>query len=327
MRVLVTGGAGYVGSVVSDELLKSGHEVTVLDNLQQGHERAVLRGARFVKGDVCKPAPLARLFRESRFDAVMHMAAETVVEYSITDPRRYFQTNVTGGVYLLDAMLKHGVDRLVFSSTAAVYGEPQSIPIREDHPKRPINAYGLSKLMFEQILDWYGKAYGLKHVSFRYFNAAGATERLGEDHRPETHLIPNVLKAALDRGPVSVFGNDYPTPDGSCIRDYVHVADIARAHVLALEKIDLSSGSVYNLGNQQGYSVKEVVRTAEEVTGINIVVEDRPRRAGDPAVLIAGSSLAQSQLGWRPRCQSLKSVISSAWDWSRAHPWGYSQNE
>jgi len=327
MRVLVTGGAGYVGSVVSDELLKSGHEVTVLDNLQQGHERAVLRGARFVKGDVCKPTHLARLFRDSRFDAVMHMAAETVVEYSITDPRRYFQTNVTGGVYLLDAMLKHGVDRLVFSSTAAVYGEPQSIPIREDHPKRPINAYGLSKLMFEQILDWYGKAYGLKHVSFRYFNAAGATERLGEDHRPETHLIPNVLKAALDRGPVSVFGNDYPTPDGSCIRDYVHVADIARAHVLALEKIDLSSGSVYNLGNQQGYSVKEVVRTAEEVTGINIVVEDRPRRAGDPAVLIAGSSLAQSQLGWRPRCQSLKSVISSAWDWSRAHPWGYSQNE
>jgi len=323
MRVLVTGGAGYVGSVASDELIKTGHDVTILDNLQQGHEPAVLGGARFVKGDICKPAPLAKLFRESRFDAVMHMAAETVVEYSTTDPRRYFHTNVTSGINLLDAMLEHGVGRLVFSSTAAVYGEPQSTPIPEEHPKKPVNAYGLSKLMFEQILEWYGRAYGLKHVSFRYFNAAGATERLGEDHRPETHLIPNVLKAALDRGPVSVFGNDYPTPDGSCIRDYVHVTDIARAHVLAFEKIDLLSGSVYNLGNQQGYSVKEVIRTAEEVTGISIVVEDRPRRAGDPAALVAGSSLAQSELGWKPRCPSLDSIISSAWDWTRAHPLGY----
>ncbi len=327
MRVLVTGGAGYVGSVVSHELLKTGNEVTVLDNLQQGHERAVIRGAQFVNGDICKPAPLARLFRESRFDAVMHMAAETVVEYSTTDPRRYFQTNVTGGINLLDAMLEHGVGRLVFSSTAAVYGEPQSTPIREDHPKKPINAYGLSKLMFEQILEWYGRAYGLKHVSFRYFNAAGATVGLGEDHRPETHLIPNVLRAALEKKPVSVFGTDYSTADGSCVRDYVHVVDIAAAHVLALEKIDLLSGSVYNLGNQHGYSVKEVIRTAEEVTGINIVAEDRPPRSGDPAVLVAASSLAQSELGWRPRCPSLKSIISSAWDWSRAHPRGYSRDE
>jgi UDP-glucose 4-epimerase len=323
MRILVTGGAGYVGSAVSSELLKAGHEVIVLDNLQQGHEPAVPKGARFVQGDICRPAPLARLFRESSFDAVMHMAAETVVEYSTTDPKRYFQTNVSGGVNLLNAMLRYGVRRIVFSSTAAVYGEPQTVPIPEEHPKNPINAYGLSKLMFEQILEWYGKAYGLKHVSFRYFNAAGATQDLGEDHRPETHLIPNVLKAALEKKPVSVFGTDYPTADGSCVRDYIHVVDIARAHVLALDRVDLQSGGVYNLGNQQGYSVKEVIRTAEEVTGINIGVEDRPRRSGDPAVLVASSSLATSELGWRPSYPSLKSIISSAWDWASAHPQGY----
>jgi len=323
MKVLVTGGAGYVGSAVSSELLRAGHQVTALDNLQQGHEPAVPRGARFVRGDICKPAALARLFRDSSFDAVMHMAAETVVEYSTTDPKRYFHTNVTGGVNLLDAMLRHGVRHIVFSSTAAVYGEPRTVPIPEEHLKNPINAYGLSKLMFEQILEWYSRAYGLKHVSFRYFNAAGATPDLGEDHRPETHLIPNVLKAAMQRKPVYVFGTDYPTADGSCVRDYVHVLDIARAHVLALDRVDLLSGAVYNVGNQQGYSVKEVIRTAEEVTGIKIGVEDRPRRSGDPAVLVAGSSLARSELGWRPSYPSLKSIVSSAWGWASAHPQGY----
>lgn len=323
MRVLVTGGAGYVGSAVSSELLRAGHQVTVLDNLQQGHEQAVPRGAQFVLGDICRPTALGRLFRQLRIDAVMHMAAETVVEYSTTDPKRYFQTNVTGGANLLNVMLKHDIHRLVFSSTAAVYGEPQAIPIPEDHPKSPINAYGLSKLMFEQILDWYGRAYGLKHVSFRYFNAAGAAERLGEDHLPETHLIPNVLKAALEKKPVSVFGTDYPTADGSCVRDYVHVVDIARAHVLALERMDLLSGRVYNLGNQQGYSVKEVIHTAEEVTGMKIRVQAGPRRSGDPAVLVASSSLAGSELGWRPQYPSLKSIISSAWDWTSTHPRGY----
>jgi UDP-glucose 4-epimerase len=323
MRVLVTGGAGYVGSAVSSELLRAGHEVTVLDNLQQGHEQAVPRGAQFVLGDICRPSALGRLFRQFRIDAVMHMAAETVVEYSTTDPKRYFQTNVTGGANLLNVMLKHDVHRLVFSSTAAVYGEPQTIPIPEEHPKSPINAYGLSKLMFEQILDWYGRAYGLKHVSFRYFNAAGAAEGLGEDHRPETHLIPNVLKAALEKKPVSVFGTDYPTADGSCVRDYVHVVDIARAHVLALERMDLLSGRVYNLGNQQGYSVKDVIHTAEEVTGIKIGVQAGPRRSGDPAVLVASSTLAGSELGWRPQYPSLKSIISNAWDWTSTHPQGY----
>jgi UDP-glucose 4-epimerase len=323
MRVLVTGGAGYVGSAVSSELLRAGHEVTILDNLQQGHEQAVPRGAQLVLGDICRPTALGRLFRQLRIDAVMHMAAETVVEYSTTDPKRYFQTNVTGGANLLNVMLKHDIHRLVFSSTAAVYGEPQTIPIPEDHPKSPINAYGLSKLMFEQILDWYGRAYGLKHVSFRYFNAAGAAEGLGEDHRPETHLIPNVLKAALEKKAVSVFGTDYPTADGSCVRDYVHVVDIARAHVLALERMDLLSGRVYNLGNQQGYSVKEVIHTAEEVTGMKIRVQAGPRRYGDPAVLVASSTLAGSELGWRPQYPSLKSIISSAWDWTSTHPHGY----
>jgi UDP-glucose 4-epimerase len=323
MRVLVTGGAGYVGSAVSSELLRAGHEVTVLDNLQQGHEQAVPREAQFVLGDICRPAALGRLFRQLRIDAVMHMAAETVVEYSTTDPKRYFQTNVTGGANLLNIMLKHDIHRLVFSSTAAVYGEPQTVPIPEDHPKSPINAYGLSKLMFEQILDWYGRAYGLKHVSFRYFNAAGAAKGLGEDHRPETHLVPNVLKAALEKKPVSVFGSDYPTADGSCVRDYIHVVDIARAHILALEKIDLFSGRVYNLGNQQGYSVKDVIHTAEEVTGIKIGVRVGPRRSGDPAVLVASSSLAGTELGWRPQYPGLKSIISSAWDWTSTHPRGY----
>jgi UDP-glucose 4-epimerase len=304
-------------------LLRAGHEVTVLDNLQQGHEQAVPRGAQFVLGDICRPTALGRLFRQLRIDAVMHMAAETVVEYSTTDPKRYFQTNVTRGANLLNIMLKHDIHRLVFSSTAAVYGEPQTVPIPEDHPKSPINAYGLSKLMFEQILGWYGRAYGLKHVSFRYFNAAGAAKGLGEDHRPETHLVPNVLKAALEKKPVSVFGSDYPTADGSCVRDYVHVVDIARAHILALEKIDLFSGRVYNLGNQQGYSVKDVIHTAEEVTGIKIGVRVGPRRSGDPAVLVASSSLAGTELGWRPQYPGLKSIISSAWDWTSTHPRGY----
>jgi UDP-glucose 4-epimerase len=323
LKVLVTGGAGYVGSVVADGLLSAGHEVVVLDNLQQGHQEAVPSGAQFVLGDICKPRALDRLFRQFNIDAVMHMAAETVVEYSTTDPKRYFETNVAGGMTLLNAMSKHKVTKMVFSSTAAVYGEPQATPINEDHPKNPINAYGLSKLMFEQILDWYGRAYGLKHISFRYFNAAGATERLGEDHHPETHLIPNVLRAASNGKSVSVFGTDYPTTDGSCIRDYVHVADIAGAHVLALQKIDFLNGRAYNLGNQQGYSVTEVIHVARQVTRVEIPVEVSPRRSGDPAVLVASSSLARSELGWKPRFPQLEPIIESASRWITRQPRGY----
>jgi UDP-glucose 4-epimerase len=257
---------------------------------------------------------------------VMHLAAETVVEYSMTHPERYFQSNIIGGINLLDVMLKHDVDKFIFSSSAAVYGEPQRVPIEEDHSPNPVNAYGESKLMFERISEWYGKAHGLKHISLRYFNAAGATERLGEDHHPETHLIPNVLKAALDSGsPLAIFGTDYPTRDGSCIRDYIHVVDIARAHILALEKIDTLSGRVYNLGNGQGYSVLEVVEAARKVTEFEIPAEICPRRLGDPAVLMASSRLAQGELGWRPEFPELESIIESAWRWTKGHPAGYKE--
>ena len=313
MNVLVTGGAGYVGSVVAEELLRAGHHVIILDNLQQGHKQAIPDSTEFVLADVCDHGALETLFQRLRIDAVMHMAAETVVEYSTTDPRRFFVTNVVGGVNLLNAMLKHDVHRIVFSSSAAVYGEPVQSPIDELHPKEPINAYGLSKLQFEQIMGWYGKAYGLKHISFRYFNAAGATERLGEDHEPETHLIPNVLRAALNGTPVSVFGTDYPTEDGSCVRDYVHVADIARAHVLALDKIDTLRSAAYNLGNGEGYSVLEVVHAARKVTGADIPAKVCPRRSGDPAVLVASSNRAKSELGWKPQFPELETIIESAW--------------
>jgi UDP-glucose 4-epimerase len=316
MNVLVTGGAGYVGSVVAEELLRAGHHVIILDNLQQGHKQAVSGSAEFVLADICDANALDTLFQRLSVDAVMHMAAETVVEYSTTDPKRYFVTNVVGGVNLLNAMLKHSVRRIVFSSSAAVYGEPVQSPIDELHPKEPINAYGLSKLQFEQIMGWYGKAYKLKHISFRYFNAAGATDRLGEDHEPETHLIPNVLRAALNGTPVSVFGTDYPTKDGSCVRDYVHVEDIARAHVLALDEIDTLESAAYNLGNGDGYSVLEVVHAAGKVTGTDIPTRLSPRRAGDPAVLVASSNRAKSELGWKPLFPELESILDSAWRWT-----------
>jgi UDP-glucose 4-epimerase len=320
VHVLVTGGAGYVGSVVADGLLGAGHEVTVLDNLQQGHREAVPRGAQFIEADFCRPRDLDVALSRSGLDAVMHMAGETIVEYSTSDPRRYFHTNVIGGINLLDAMLRHNIKQVVFSSSAAVYGEPLTAPIEENHPKNPINSYGLTKLIFEQIMEWYGRAYGLRHISLRYFNAAGATDCLGENHSPETHLIPNVLKAALAGTPVSVFGTDYPTQDGSCIRDYVHVIDIAQAHVLALEKLDHIKTGVYNLGNGQGYSVLEVVRAAREVTGVDIEAKLSPRRAGDPAVLVASSDRAKSELGWKPKLPELQSIVQTAWTWIKSRP-------
>jgi len=326
MNVLVTGGAGYVGSIVTEEVLKRGHKVVVLDNLQQGHKEAVLSPAEFVLGDICNVEALEEVFRRFKIDAVMHMAAETVVEYSITDPKRYFQNNIVGGINLLSVMLKYGVGKIIFSSSAAVYGEPHSVPIEEDHPEAPINSYGESKLMFERILDWYGRAYGLRHISFRYFNAAGATELLGEDHRPETHLIPNVLKTAWHKNnPVSVFGTDYPTKDGSCVRDYVHVVDIAQAHLLAMEKIDSLSGNAYNLGNGKGYSVLEVIKAAEKVTEVKIPVKPCPRRLGDPMTLVASSERAERELGWKPQFSELGNIIGSAWRWLKGRPDGYKQ--
>jgi UDP-glucose 4-epimerase len=322
--ILVTGGAGYVGSIVVEELLKQGYQVIVLDNLQQGHRDAVSREAELLIGDILDPRCLEGVFQRGTVDAVMHMAAETIVEFSMTDPKRYFRNIVVGGMKLLEAMLRHDVHGLIFSSSAAVYGEPQTTPIEEEHPRAPVNAYGESKLMFERILDWYGKAYGLKHISLRYFNAAGATESLGEDHRPETHLIPAVLKAALGRdGPFHIFGTDCPTEDGSCIRDYIHVADIAKAHVLALEKVEPLGAGVYNLGNGKGFSVLQVVEAARRVTGLDIPARVSPRRPGDPAVLVASAKRAREELGWKPKFAELEVIIESAWKWAREHPHGY----
>ena len=326
MHVLVTGGAGYVGSVVCEELLKNGHKVLILDNLQQGHKKAISPEAVFFQADIGDMPAVNAIFDHHKIDAVMHMAAETVVEFSMTDPRRYFQNNIISATNFLDAMLKHDVRNFIFSSSAAVYGEPETDIIEEDHPKVPINSYGESKLLFERILYWYGKAYGLKHISMRYFNAAGASRKLGECHLPETHLIPNILKAAVaHNGPVTIFGTDYPTRDGSCIRDYVHVSDIAAAHCLALEKLEEFGGRAYNLGSETGHSVLEVLETARRVTGIDIPSKIRDRRFGDPAVLVASSSRAKAELGWKPQHSNLETIISSAWQWMERHPNDYAK--
>ena len=321
--ILVTGGGGYVGSVVVRELMERGLDTVVFDNLSQGHVEAVASPTRVVVGDLRDPAVLDRLFAEFPVRAVIHMAAETEVARSLADPRIYFDVNVVGGLHLLDAMVRHGVYTIVFSSSAAVYGEPEADSVSETDSKRPVNAYGESKLMFESILRWYGLAYDVRHVSFRYFNAAGAVDGLGESHNPETHLIPNVLRAALGHGHVTVFGTDYPTKDGSCVRDFVHVQDIARAHVAALDRIEKVASKAYNLGTERGSSVLEVIRTAEEVAGLEIPVQVGVRRAGDPAVLVASSSRARSDLGWEPQTPDLRDIIESAWRWLKVHPDGY----
>jgi UDP-glucose 4-epimerase len=324
MKILVTGGAGYIGSVVAEGLIKQNYEVLVLDNLQQGHREAVPQGAEFVQTDICDDKSIEDVFNSHTVSAVVHMAGETVVEYSMTDPRRFFRTNLIGGINLLEAMLKHDVRRIIFSSSASVYGKPEVTPIEENFAKVPVNSYGETKLMFERILDWYGKAYGLKHVSLRYFNAAGASEILGEDHRPETHLIPNILKAALDSSSlINIFGTDYPTKDGTCVRDYVHVIDIARAHILALKKMESISGKAYNLGNGEGYSVMEVVEATKRVTGMEITTKISPRRPGDPAILVASSQLAREELGWEPEFPEIERIIETGWRWLEKHQNGY----
>jgi UDP-glucose 4-epimerase len=326
MNILVTGGVGYVGSVVTEELLSKGYSVVILDNLQQGHREAIARGARLVTGDVRSVQDLEVLFSVNKFDAVMHMAGETLVGFSMTDPQRYFHNNIIGGINLLDTMLKHDVKKIIFSSSAATYGEPKHVPIQEDHPQLPVNSYGETKLMFEKVLAWYGRAYGIKHISFRYFNAAGASETLGEDHRPETHLIPIVIKATLGlQGPVSIFGDDYPTKDGSCLRDYVHVKDIAQAHRLALEKVDVLAGRAYNLGSSNGFSNFQVVEAASRIIGKKTPMKIAPRRAGDPAVLVASSEKAKAELGWKPQFSELNAIIESAVRWHQAHPKGYTE--
>lgn len=323
MHVLVTGGAGYIGSVVAAELLRDGHEVTVYDNLYKGHAEAVPHGAAFVKGNLFDGDLLRRTLSEHRADAVMHFAALSLVGESVADPALYFGNNVAGTLSLLDAMRDAGVARLIFSSTAAVYGQPDATPITEDAAPRPINPYGESKLMVETMLRRYDDAYALRSVALRYFNAAGAVGELGEDHQPETHLIPNVLAVALGRAAkADIYGTDYATADGTAVRDYIHVADLARAHIMALD-VTQQRSAVYNLGNGKGFSVREVVEAARKVTGHPIPCNEIARRPGDPAVLVAGSERIQMEVGWTPRFPSIESIIASAWEWHQRHPQGY----
>jgi UDP-glucose 4-epimerase len=325
MKILVTGAAGYIGSVLTEKLVKEGHSVIALDNLKGGHEEAVSHGATFIQADLANSEELNNLLKDYQIEAVMHLAADALVEESMANPRKYFQTNTVYGMNLLDAMQKQGVNRIIFSSTAAVYGNPESIPVKESDFTRPVNAYGDSKIMFEKILHWYSHAYGLQFVILRYFNAAGASEYFGEDHNPETHLIPNFLKVALgQRNHVPIFGVDYDTKDGSCVRDYIHVLDIAKAHMLALNNFGTEKvNRTYNLGNGEGYSVLEVIETARKVTGTQIPTSIHPRRTGDPPILIASSDLARSELGWQPEYYELESIIGSAWRWQKTHPQGY----
>ena len=324
MKILVTGGAGYIGSIVVEELLNQKHSVVVIDNLQEGHREAVLPGATFFEGDFGDAVLLRDIFSRHRIDAVLHFAAETTIEFSMTDPSKYFRNNVTKGITLLDVMLKYNCNRFIFSSTAATFGEPKYTPIDETHPQEPINAYGESKLMFEKVLDWYHRAYGVKFNAFRYFNAAGASERLGEAHRHETHLIPLIIQVALgQKEKLQIFGKDYPTRDGTCIRDYIHVVDLAEAHILALENLETRPAAKYNLGNGEGFSNLEVLRMVEKVSGKKINWDFAARRPGDPAVLIASSELAQKELGWEPKFADLESIVTSAWEWHKRYPEGY----
>jgi UDP-glucose 4-epimerase len=322
--VLVTGGAGYIGSVVTEELVNDDHEVVVYDNLVKGHREAVVAGATFVEGDLLDAATLGKTLRDQRIEAVIHMAAFSLVGESCEQPTKYYQNNLGASLALLDTMRECDVNRIVFSSTAATYGEPLSQPIFETAPNNPTNPYGESKLAFERAMYWYERAYGLKYVSLRYFNAAGASEKCGEDHDPESHIIPIALQAAAGKRPfVEIYGDDYPTPDGTCLRDYIHVIDLARAHILALGA--MSDGSrIYNLGcGGEGYSVRAVIETAKQVTGKDIPVRMGPRRAGDPATLIASSDKIKRELGWEPKFQDLRVIIDSAWRWMLDHPDGY----
>jgi UDP-glucose 4-epimerase len=324
MRVMVTGGAGYIGSVVTEELLRDGHDVVVYDNLQKGHRQAVVGPAAFVHAELADKAKLQDTLSARGIEAVIHMAADSLVSESCEQPAKYYQNNVVAGLTLLEAMRATGVSHIVFSSTAATYGEPKKQPIEETDPNQPTNPYGESKLAFERALRWYTDAYDLRYAALRYFNAAGASERCGEDHDPESHLIPIALQVAAGRREsVEVYGSDYPTPDGTCVRDYIHVIDLARAHILALGALDQGSRT-YNLGcGGAGYSVNEVLAAARDVTGKEIRATVAARRAGDPSVLIASSEKIKGELGWKPQFQDLRVIIESAWRWVQAHPAGY----
>ncbi|MBI3972779.1 MAG: UDP-glucose 4-epimerase GalE [Chloroflexi bacterium] len=326
MRVLVTGGAGYIGSVIVAALVRRNHEVLVIDNLYKGHRAAVMALAQLLTVDLGNAAAVERSLAEYGVEAVIHMAADSLVGESMQNAAKYFRNNVVNSLLLANAMVATGVRRLVFSSTAAVYGEPETVPIAEDAPLEPTNVYGESKLAFERMLRWYDQVHGLSSIALRYFNAAGAVGDLGEDHDPETHLIPIVLQVPLGkRDAVQLFGTDYPTPDGTCIRDYIHVGDLAEAHVLALDALargDVPSGA-YNLGNGTGYSNRQVIDAARRVTGHAIPAIEAPRRPGDPAALVASSERIRRDLDWQPRVPGIDEIVASAWEWHQRFPNGY----
>lgn len=321
MKILVTGGAGYIGSVTVEQLLNLGHEVVVFDNLTEGHRAAIDPRARFLRGDLNDARTIAVAVAAAQPEAVVHFAANALVGESMQNPSKYFRNNVSGGLHLLDAMVEHGVGHIVFSSTCATFGQPDKMPIDETAVQKPINPYGESKLMFERILDWYGTIHGITSVALRYFNAAGASERFGEDHRVETHLIPNILRVALGKSPhVDIYGTDYETPDGTCIRDFIHILDLAQAHILALESRKTGR---FNLGTGQGSSIREAIECCRAVTGHAIPARELPRRPGDPARLVASSEKIRTELGWNPKFPSLEPIVRSAWKWHVAHPDGY----
>jgi UDP-glucose 4-epimerase len=328
MKLLVTGGAGYIGSVVAAQLLRAGHQVAVIDNLSRGHQQAVPRGAELVLGDLADKENLSALFRVHHFDGVLHFAAFIEAGESMKFPERFFRNNTANTLTVLEVMLASGVTRFVFSSTAALYGNPVRTPIQEDDALQPTNAYGESKLLVERILEWFHRIHGLRYASLRYFNAAGAAApNLGEAHQPETHLVPRVMNVALGRQKhIEIFGTDYPTPDGTCVRDYIHVSDLAEAHLLALDALEHSAQLIYNLGNGQGFSVRQVIEGVRRVTGHAVPVVESPRRPGDPAVLIASSEKIRKQLNWKPKFADLDAILKSAWEWHQNFPDGYSSS-
>jgi len=328
MRVLVTGGAGYIGSVVAEQLLSAGHRVTIIDNLSHGYRQAVPKGAELVVGDLDEKEKLAELFRSHDFEAVLHFAAFIEAGESMKFPETFFRNNTANALTVLEAMLAARVNRFVFSSTAALYGNPARTPIQEEDALQPTNAYGESKLLVERMLEWFHRIHGLRYASLRYFNAAGAAAPdRGEAHQPESHLIPRIMKVALGQQKhIEIFGTDYPTPDGTCVRDYIHVSDLAAAHLLALNALERSGRLIYNLGNGQGFSVRQVIEGVCRVTGQPIPMLESPRREGDPAVLIASSEKIRRELNWKPRFAELDAILKSAWLWHKNFPHGYTGN-
>lgn len=325
--VLVTGGAGYIGGVVTSQLLGRGYEVVVLDDLSNGRKASVVKSAKFVQGNIADRALLDQIFRENKIDAVMHFAAFIEAGESMKYPEKFFRNNTANALTLLEAQLAHGIKRFVFSSTAALYGTPERTPIEETDKLQPTNTYGESKLLVERMLDWINRIHGLRYACLRYFNAAGAAGELGEDHHPESHLIPLILQVAMgQRENIAIYGTDYPTPDGTCVRDYIHISDLASAHLLALEALKENDRLIYNLGNGKGFSVREVIEAARRVTGHAIPVKEVARRAGDPAVLVASSDKIKRELGWKPEYTQLDSIIQTAWEWRRQHPNGYASS-